>query len=102
DPGPGAQLICQCLADVRLVAMPECNGLADVAHLRAPPDRALRRDDEGIVSLVVSVVRLEQVGEGIEVVRGFRDHATRRSHVCGVEGREAGIATEDPEYADPL
>src|SRR4029079_1731221 len=31
-----------------------------------------------------------------------RDHATRRSHVRGVEGGEAGIATEDPEYADPL
>ena len=56
DPGPLAQLVGQRLADVRLVAMPERVGVADVGHLGALPDRALGGDDEGVVARVGGVV----------------------------------------------
>ena len=52
DPGPGPQLVRQRLADVRLVAVPERVGLADVAHLGALPDRALGGDHERVVARV--------------------------------------------------
>ena len=61
-PGPLAELGRQRLADVRLVAMAERVGAADVGHLRALPDRALGGDDEGVVARVRGVVGGQQRG----------------------------------------
>ena len=102
DPRPLAQLERQGLADIGLVPVAERVGAPDVGHLGALPDRALGRDDEGVVARVRGVVGLEQGGQRVEVVRRLGDDAARRGHVCRVQRREPGVPPEDPEDADPL
>ena len=63
DPGPRPKLVCKRLADVRLVAMPEGVGLADVGHLGTLPDRAFGGDDERVVARVGLVVGGQDLGE---------------------------------------
>ena len=58
--------------------------------------------DERVVARVRRVVGRQQGRQGIEVVGRLGDDAARRGHIRGVQGREARVAPEDPEDADPL
>ena len=92
----------QDLGHVGLVAMAEGVRLADLGDAAALPDGALRGDDEGVVAGVGRVVGRQDGGEVLDVVGCLRDEAAAGGHEGGVEGREAGVATEDAEDADAL
>ena len=68
DARPALELDGERLADVRLVAVPEGIGLADVLHRRALPDGALGGDDHRVVRRVQAVVLREDRRQRVEVV----------------------------------
>ena len=102
DPRPGRQLGRQDLADVGLVAVPECVGRAVVRDLGALPDRTLGRHDDGVMARRLDMVGGEHGRQPIDVVADLGNDAPGRRDVGGEQGREAGVAAEDPEDADPL
>src|ERR1700758_3146520 len=76
--------------------------LTELAHLLLLPHRSFRYDHERVIARVISFVFGQKSGDPVQFKRVFRDQASGRRYVGGIESCKPRVAAKDSEDADSL